>query len=77
MTHALDIPSYYENEILKLKGDIPVEQFVLGAVIEKIATLNTADYLAKRAEAGSFDEGLNILQRASSIPPRDGDALPQ
>jgi hypothetical protein len=75
MTHALDIPSYYESEITRLRGNVPLEQFVLGAVIEKIASLNTSDFLAKKAKNGTIDDGLSVLQKANDIAPEEFDRL--
>ena len=52
MKYALRIPDHYAEEIRALKGDSSINQFIVTAVVEKIATLKTLDYLKQRAERG-------------------------
>ncbi len=53
MNYALRLPDYYKNDIEALKGDVSMNQFIVNAVAEKIATLKTVDYLEQRAKKGS------------------------
>jgi len=47
MNFALRIPDYYKEEIESLKGNVSINQFIVNALAEKIATLKTVDYLEK------------------------------
>ena len=69
MKYALRIPDHYAEEIRTLKGDSSINQFIVTAVVEKIATLKTLDYLKQRAEQGDESHALNVLQQASNEPP--------
>lgn len=75
MNYALRLPDYYKNDIEELKGDVSINQFIVNAIAEKIATLKTVDYLANRAKNGSREHALNILSRASDNQPMDCDLL--
>lgn len=75
MNYALRLPDYYKHEIESLKGDVSINQFIVNAVAEKIATLKTVDYLQERAKNGSRAHALDILAKASAKEPLQGDAL--
>jgi len=65
MNFALRIPDYYKKEIESLKGNVSINQFIVNALAEKIATLKTVDYLEERAKRGSREHALNILSKVS------------
>jgi len=50
MNFALRIPDYYKEDIEDLKGGVSINQFIVNAVAEKIASLKTVDHLQNRAE---------------------------
>ena len=67
MNYALRLPDYYKVDIEDLKGEVSINQFIVNAVAEKIATLKTIDLLQSRAEKGSRQHALNMLSRASEL----------
>ena len=76
MNFALRIPDYYKNDIEMLKGNVSINQFIINAVAEKLATLKTLNHLEKRALRGSRKHALDILANVSSIePPNEKDRL--
>ena len=68
MNFALRIPDYYKQDIELLKGNVSINQFIINALAEKIATLKTLNQLEKRALRGSRSHALNILRNAPDIP---------
>ena len=75
MNFALRIPDYYKNDIEMLKGDVSINQFIINAVAEKLATLKTLNHLEKRAFSGSKAHALDILANAPSVEPDERDRL--
>ena len=75
MNFALRIPDYYKEEIEALKGKVSINQFIVNALAEKIATLRTVDYLEERAKKTSADEMLSILEKVPDIEPDNVDKL--
>jgi len=54
---------------------ISVNQFVLLAVAEKVATLQTVDYLEQRAARGSREKLPAVLAKAPDVEPAEEDRL--
>ncbi len=75
MNYALRIPDYYKADIEMLKGDVSINQFIVNALAEKIASLKTEDYLEQRAKKGSRQHALDMLKNASSHEPSQEDKL--
>lgn len=75
MNFALRIPDYYKNDIESLKGDVSINQFIVNAVAEKIATLKTVDHLKERASKGSREHALDLLNNAPDVNPTEEDQL--
>ncbi len=75
MNYALRIPDYYKNDIEILKGDVSINQFIVNAVAEKIASLKAEDYLEQRAKSGSRKHALDMLGKASNHKPSKEDEL--
>lgn len=73
MNFALRIPDYYKKDIESLKGEVSINQFIVNAVAEKIASLKTLGYLEERAQRGSRGHALKILNRAPDIEPVEAD----
>ncbi len=75
MNFALRIPDYYKKDIESLKGEVSINQFIVNAIAEKIASLKTLDYLEERAQRGSREHALKILRNAPDIEPDEQDEL--
>lgn len=75
MNFALRIPDYYKAEIEALKGNVSINQFIVNALGEKIASLKTMDYLEERAKRGSTDSMLEILNNVPDVEPDERDKL--
>lgn len=75
MNFALRIPDYYKKEILHLKGDASINQFIVNAVAEKISALKTESYLQERAQRGSRKHALEILSKVADRDPEDFDRI--
>lgn len=73
MNFALRIPDYYKAEIEALKGNVSINQFIVNALGEKIASLKTMDYLEERAKRGSTDSMLEILNNVPDVEPDERD----
>ncbi len=73
MNYALRIPDYYKSDIEDVKGEVSMNQFIVNAIAEKVATLKTLDYLQERAEQGSREHALTMLKKASHNPPSKED----
>jgi hypothetical protein len=75
MNFALRIPDYYKNDIEELKGEVSINQFIVNAVAEKISSLKTLDYLKERADRGSREHALDLLNNAPDKEPDTLDKL--
>ena len=75
MNYALRIPDYYKKDIETLKGEVSINQFIVNAIAEKIASLKTVSYLEERAQRGSREHALNILNKAADTEPEDFDKV--
>ena len=75
MNFALRIPDYYKEEIEALKGNVSINQFIVNALAEKIATLKTIDYLEERAKKGSREHALALLKKVPDREPAEDDKL--
>ncbi len=75
MNFALRIPDYYKDEIEQLKGEVSINQFIVNALSEKIASLKTLDYLEERAKRGSVEKMMEILSKVPDTEPEKKDRL--
>ncbi len=62
------------KEVAKTEG-ISMNQFVTIALAEKIASLNTLNYLEKRAKRGNREKLLAVLAKAPDVEPEEYDRL--
>jgi hypothetical protein len=62
------------KEVAEVEG-VSMNQFVMIAIAEKIASLNALDYLGKRAERGSREKLLAVLAKAPDVEPEEQDRL--
>ena len=74
-TLNISIPdSYHEMVKTVSKEDkISINQFIASAIGEKLSAMQTAAYLQKRAERGSREKFLTVLNNALDIEPKEYD----
>jgi hypothetical protein len=60
--------------LAKAEG-VSLNQFVMLALAEKVATLQTIDYLEQRAARGSREKLLAVLAKAPDVEPEEYDRL--
>ncbi len=75
-TLALPISLKGAAEERARRGGTTLDEFILAAVAEKLASSAATDYFARRAERAdpaAFDA---FMQRAGGEPPRPGDEMP-
>ncbi len=75
MNFALRIPDYYKKDILQLKGDTSINQFIVNAIAEKLSALKTEEYLLERASRGSREHALAVLDKVADVAPEDYDCI--
>jgi hypothetical protein len=75
MNFALRIPDYYKEEIETLKGDVSINQFIVNALAEKIASLKTLDYLEERAKRASLEDMFEIMNKVPDVEPESRDKI--
>lgn len=75
MNFALRIPDYYRQEIEALKGDVSINQFIITALSEKIASLRTEEYLKERSNRGSRAHALALLKNAPDVEAKEEDSF--
>ena len=63
------------RELAQQEG-VSINQFIMLAVAEKMAAINTKDYLQKRAARGSRQKLLAVLAKSPDIEPETADQLP-
>jgi hypothetical protein len=62
------------KETAKAEG-ISMNHFVPLAIAEKLAALNTVDYLEARAQRGSREKLLAVLAKTPDVEPEERDRL--
>lgn len=75
--YALRLPASLKREVEKLARDegTSLNQFIVTAVAEKLATLRTVEFFAERAGRGDIAAALEILSRPGGEKPRQEDVL--
>ena len=56
---------------------ISLNQFIAGAVAEKLAALRTENLLKERARRADWQRVQAILDRVGTEPPQEGDEVPE
>ncbi len=76
-TLSLRLPKSLHEQLRELAQEdgISVNQFVMLAVAEKVASIATIEYLEKRARRGSREKLLAILNKAPEVEPEASDKL--
>lgn len=74
---SLRIPKTLNEQIRELAKEegVSLNQFVMLALAEKVATLQTINYLEQRAARGSREQLLAILAKAPDVEPEPYDRL--
>jgi len=62
------------REVAQEEG-ISVNQFVMLAVAEKVASLSAIEYLEKRAQRGRREKFIEILSKVPDVEPEEFDKL--
>lgn len=72
---SVRIPKTLHEQVRELAKDegISLNQFVMLALAEKVATLQAVDYLEQRAARGSREQLLAILAKAPDVEPEPYD----
>lgn len=74
---SLRIPRTLHEQVKALAKDegISLNQYVMLTLAEKVATIQTIDYLEQRAARGSREKLLAILAKAPDVEPEEYDRL--
>jgi len=78
-TVSIQIPDSVKRHVERLaaREGISVDQFYASAAAEKLAALETADYIAGRAARGDREAFLRVLAKVPQTKPEEWDRLPQ
>jgi hypothetical protein len=71
------LPKSLHEQLRELAQEdgISVNQFIMLAVAEKVASISTIEYLQKRAKRGSREKLLAVLDKAPDLEPDESDKL--
>jgi len=74
---SLRLPKSLHEQLRELAQEegVSVNQFVVLAVAEKVASISTIEYLEKRAKRGSREKLLSILNKVPDVEPAEFDRL--
>lgn len=77
-TISLRLPDSLHQKIkdIAVRDGTSINQFVATAAAEKIAALETEQYLAERAQRGRRERFLELLAKAPGVEPEEEDRLP-
>lgn len=75
--YALRLPASLKRELEKLAKEegTSLNQLIVTAAAEKLATLKTLDFFAERAARGDVASALDILAHPGGEPPRKDDRI--
>jgi hypothetical protein len=76
--YALRLPASLKRELEKVarSDGTSLNQFIVTAVAEKLATLHTADFFEERQRRADLAAALEIMKRPGGEPPRPDDLPP-
>lgn len=77
-TISLRLPDSIHQKIkdIAARDGTSINQFVVTAAAEKVAALETEQYLADRAQRGRRARFLELLAKAPAVEPDEDDRLP-
>ena len=72
---SLRIPDSYHTAVKEIatQDNISINQFIVSAIAEKIASFETQKYLEQRAEKGSVEKFKYVFSKVPVIDPADFD----
>lgn len=75
---SLRLPTSLHEQLRSVaeQEGISINQFITLAIAEKMATIDTKNYLQQRATRGSREKLLAILAKAPDVEPEEADKLP-
>jgi hypothetical protein len=75
--YALRLPASLKRELERLgrEDGTSLNQLIVTAVAEKLASLRTRDFFAERASRGDVAKALEIMGRPGGEPSREGDRI--
>ncbi len=75
---SLRLPASLHEQLRSLSEQegVSINQFILLAVSEKMATIDTKNYLLQRAQRGNREKLLAVLAKAPDVEPEEADRLP-
>ncbi|MEZ4515154.1 MAG: toxin-antitoxin system HicB family antitoxin [Chloroflexota bacterium] len=75
---SLRLPTSVHEQLRELaaREGVSINQFITLAIAEKMATINTQEYLQERARRGSREKLLAVLAKAPDVEPDEADKLP-
>ena len=78
-TYPLRLPLSLEKKIVTFAEEdgMTIDQFILVAIAERLATMETVHFFTKRKKQADFDTFRMILNRENTEPPRWGDEIPE
>ena len=76
-TLSLRLPNSLHDEVKSLakKEGISINQFISSAVVEKMSSLLTEQYLVKRSQKGNKQAFLDAMSKVPNIEPEEKDRL--
>ena len=74
-TYPLRLPRSLKEAVARVAKEegTSINQFVMVAVAEKLAALETASFFAERRQRADFDAFDRVMNRKGGEPPRPGD----
>jgi hypothetical protein len=74
---SLRLPKSLHEQLRELAQEegISVNQFVMLAVAEKVASISAIEYLERRAKRGSREKLVSILNKVPDVEPEEFDKL--
>jgi uncharacterized protein (DUF1778 family) len=74
---SLRLPKSLHEQLRELAKEdgMSVNQFIMLAVAEKVASISTIEYLQKRTKRGSREKLLAVLDKAPDLEPDESDKL--
>jgi hypothetical protein len=75
---SLRLPTSLHEQLRTLaeKEGISINQFITLAIAEKVASIDTKNYLQQRAKRGTREKLLAVLAKAPDVEPEEADKLP-
>lgn len=75
---SLRLPTSLHDQLRSLaeQEGISINQFITLAIAEKMATIDTKQYLQQRAKRGNREKLLAVLAKAPDVEPEEADKLP-